>query len=56
MPTVRWVFQTFEGIDILSVWVNGQLTLRQVLSLRPVHEQIICLFGSHDRNCYFLDS
>ena len=23
-PTIRWVFQTFEGIDILSVWVNGQ--------------------------------
>ncbi len=21
-PTIRWVFQIFEGIDILSVWVN----------------------------------
>jgi transposase len=55
-PTIRWVFQTFEGIDILAVWVNGQPTLRQVLSLRPVHQQIIRLFGSHVRNCYFLDS
>lgn len=55
-PTIRWVFQTFEGIDILSVWVNGQPTLRQVLNLRPVHQQVIRLFGSHVRNCYFFDS
>ena len=54
-PTIRWVFQTFEGIDILSVWVNGQPTLRQVLNLRPVHQQIIRLFGPHVRNCYFLN-
>jgi transposase len=55
IPTIRWVFQIFEGIDILSVWVNGQPTLRQVLNLRPVHQQIIRLFGSQVRNCYFLD-
>jgi hypothetical protein len=55
-PTMRWVFQTFEKIDILAVWVNGQPTLRQVLNLRPVHQQIIRLLGSHVRNCYFLDS
>jgi transposase len=55
-PTIRWVFQTFEGIDILSVWVNGQPILRQVLNLRPVHQQIIRLFGSQVRSCYFLDS
>ena len=54
-PTIRWVFQTFEGIDILSVWVNGQPTSRQVLNLRPVHQQVIRLFGSHVCNCYFLD-
>ena len=42
-PTIRWVFQIFIGIDILSVWINGQPTLRQVLILRPVHRQIfIC--------------
>ncbi len=55
-PTIRWIFQTFEGIDILSIWVNGQLTSRQVLNLRPVHQQIIRLFGTQVRNCYFLDS
>jgi transposase len=55
-PTIRWVFQTFEGIDILSIWVNGQRTSRQVLNLRPVHEQIVRLFGIQVRNCYFLDA
>ena len=55
-PTIRWVFQTFEGIDILSVWVDGQRSNRQVLNLRPVHQQIIRLFGAQVRNCYFLDS
>jgi len=54
-PTIRWVFQTFEGIDILSIWVNRQRTSRQVLNLRPVHQQVIRLFGSQVCNCYFLD-
>ena len=51
----RTVFQIFEGIDILSVWVNEQPTLRQVLNLRSVHQQVIRLFGSQVCNCYFLD-
>ena len=54
-PTIRWVFQIFEGIDILSIRVDGQPSLRQVLNLRPLHQQIIRLFGSQVRNCYFLD-
>ena len=55
-PTIRWVFQTFEGIDILSIWVNGTKTMRQVLNLRPVHQQIIYLFGASVRGCYLFDS
>lgn len=51
-PTIRWVFQIFEGIDILSIWVSEQQTTRQVLNLRPVHQQIIELFGPHVRHCY----
>ena len=43
--TIRWVFQTFEGIDILSVSTDGQPALRQVLNLRPVHQLIIRLLG-----------
>lgn len=55
-PTIRWVFQIFEGVDILSIWVNGQQMDRQVLNLRPVHAQIVRLFGTQVCNCYFLDS
>ena len=28
----------YAGIDILFVWVNEQLILRQVLNLRPFHQ------------------
>jgi len=51
-PTIRWVFQTFEGIDLLSVWVDGERTMRKALNLRPVHQQIIRLFGSSVSRCY----
>lgn len=51
-PTIRWAFQSFEGIDILSIWVGDQRIARQVLNLQPVHQQIIRLFGSHVQSCY----
>jgi transposase len=53
-PTMRWIFQTFEGLDILSVWQNDQLLLRQVLNLRPVHHQVIRLLGPRVQKCYLL--
>lgn len=51
-PTLRWVFQTFEGLDVLSVWADDRLILRQVLNLRPVHQQIIRLLGPQVKKCY----
>jgi transposase len=55
-PTMRWVFQLFEGIDVLSVWLHERLVLRQVLNLRPIHQQIIRLLGPQVQNCYLVDS
>jgi len=52
-PTMRWVFLTFEGLDILSVWADGQLINHQILNQRPVHPQIIRLLGTHVQICYF---
>jgi hypothetical protein len=49
------VSQLFEGIDILSLWVNEQPVFRQVLNMRPVHQQIIYLFGASIRGCYLFD-
>jgi transposase len=54
-PTLRWVFQIFEGLDILSIWIGDQRVQRQVLNLRPVHIQILRLFGPHIQECYLID-
>lgn len=54
-PTLRWVFQVFEGLDVLSVWVDGRLVTRKLLNLRPVHQQVIRLLGSQVQKCYFFD-
>jgi transposase len=53
-PTLRWVFQTFEGLDVLTVWADGHIILRKLLNVRPVHQQIIRLLGPHVQNCYTL--
>ncbi|MBI3942395.1 MAG: IS1634 family transposase [Chloroflexi bacterium] len=55
-PTMRWIFQIFEGIDVLSVWQGNHLLLRRVLNLRPVHQQILRLLGPPVLNCYLFDS
>jgi transposase len=55
-PTIRWIFQVFEGIDVLSIWQNEKLATRQLLNLRPVHRHILRLFGKPIQNCYLLDS
>ena len=55
-PTLRWIFQVFEGIDILSVWAGDQRILRQVLNLRPVHQQVLQLFGPQIRKCYLMET
>ena len=44
-PTICWVFQLFEGLDILLVKQNGRVILRQLLNLRPAQEQILILLG-----------
>ena len=43
-PTMRWVFQCFEGIELLHVHTStSSLTL--VLRLQPVHQLILSLLG-----------
>ncbi len=54
-PTLRWVFQIFEGLDILSIWVGDQRVQRQALNLRPVHIQVLRLFGPQIQRCYLID-
>jgi transposase len=51
-PTMRWVFQLFEGIDLLHIWQGETLLSRQVLNLRPEHRTIIHLLGTSVGYCY----
>ena len=55
-PTIRWVFQLFEGLDILLVKQNGQVMPRQLLNLRPAQEQVITLLGPQVQKCYLFGS
>jgi transposase len=51
-PTLRWIFQIFEGLDVLSVVIDGHLVARKMLNLRPTHLQIISLLGPQVQKCY----
>lgn len=55
IPTMRWIFQLFEGIDVLTIWQNEQVLMRQLLNLRPVHLQVLRMFSKPIQNCYCLD-
>jgi transposase len=43
-PTMRWVFQCFEGIELLHVQ-TAVTSLVFVLGLQPVHQLILHLLG-----------
>jgi len=43
-PTMRWVFQCFEGIELLHVQTTAT-SLVLVLRLQPVHRLILTLLG-----------
>ncbi len=43
-PTMRWVFQCFEGIELLHVQISAT-SLVLVLRLQPVHRLILTLLG-----------
>ena len=43
-PTMRWVFQCFEGIELLHVQTSAT-SLILVLGLQPVHRLVLTLLG-----------
>jgi transposase len=55
-PTMRWVFQLFNGLDILLIRQSDQVILRKLLNLTPVQQQVITLLGPQVSKCYLLDS
>ena len=54
--TMRRVAQIFEGIDLLTVRLDGVIVLQQILNLTPVRLKIIQLFHPSVHNCYLLNT
>ena len=53
-PTMRRIFQVFEGIDVLLV-KNRLGIQRQVLNLKPIHLHVLDLLGPEVKKYYILD-
>lgn len=52
-PTMRWIFQQFEGIHMLE-YVEDKKLVRRVLNLKDVHKKIIKLLGPVIEKKYLL--
>jgi transposase len=44
-PTMRWVFQCFEGIDLLHIRHGPDPATAVVLRLQPLHQRVLALLG-----------
>jgi transposase len=53
-PTLRRIFQVFEGIDLLLIHQASQ-TQQVVVNLKPIHHQILDLLGPEVKKCYIPD-
>lgn len=54
-PTMRWIFQCFEGIELLHVH-SATVAVVIVLRLQPLHEQILALLGPPYQQIYKISS
>ena len=43
-PTMRWIFQCFEGIDLLHIRIQSRWQT-QILGLQSLHQQVLRLLG-----------
>jgi transposase len=51
-PTMRWIFQCFEGIDLLHIRI-GSRWHTQVLGLQALHQRVLRLLGPAYSQYYF---
>ncbi len=51
-PTMRWIFQCFEGIDLLHIRI-GSRWQTQVLGLQALHQRVLRLLGPAYSQFYF---
>jgi transposase len=53
-PTLRWLFQCFEGIDLLHLRASDGTVSTQVLRVSALHRQVLLLLGPAYENRYLL--
>jgi transposase len=53
-PTLRWLFQCFEGIDLHHTLHPGGSRATEVLRLAPVHRLVLRFLGPAYENCYLV--
>lgn len=51
-PTMRWVFQCFEGIELLHIHTPTDMR-SLILRLQPLHRQVLSLLGPAVQQFYF---
>ncbi len=52
-PTMRWIFQCFEGIDLLHSFLPDGSHLMEILRLTDLHRLILRLLGPLYEKSYF---
>jgi transposase len=53
-PTMRWIFQVFEGVSLLTVPQPAGPPQQDTVGLEPVHEQVLALLGPSYAKLYTL--
>jgi transposase len=54
-PTLRWIFQVFEGISLLTFPQPAGPPEQDTVGLEPVHEQVLALLGPAYEKLYKLE-
>jgi hypothetical protein len=54
-PTLRWMFQCFEGVSLVAFQPPQGPPHRELAGLEPLHSQVVTLLGASCERLYKLD-
>jgi transposase len=54
-PTLRWIFQCFEGVSLVVFQPPQGPPQRDLAGLEPLHEQVVALLGPYCEKLYKVD-
>src|SRR5215813_8786204 len=55
-PTMRWMFQCFEGISLVGLTLPQGPPHHDIAGLEPLHEQVVALLGPSCEKFYRVDA